>query len=389
MISKTSRQNTLKVAVLATVVDYGGAEKVVISLMKNINSNLFDLVPIIFTRSTHINSVFHQELHKVKKIYHNIFVDKYKIKYLNPLINIIDALNVLKKQNCDLIHTHGYRADVIGVILSKLTGLPIITTCHGFISNSINLKLYNRLDFFSLRFVDKIIAVSDSIKSCLIKGGLKESRIDVIHNAVKTDMDYVAFNRSRQQIRISAGIKEKEFVIGYIGRLSEEKGLEYLVKAVSMMKGSDIPIRVLLIGDGPHKTYLENLVKREDVQSIVTFNGFQTDVENWLATLDIFILPSLTEGLPMSLLEAMSCGIPVVSSAVGGVPQVIESGRNGILISPGKPDDIRDAVYNLYTDELLRRKLSAGARETVRLKYNVKDWVGKIESEYLKLLERV
>ena len=116
----------MKIAVLATVTDFGGAEKVVLSLMKNINSDLFELVPIIFTRSGLLDTVFFREFDKTGKKYHTIFADKHKIKYLNPLSNIIEAYKLLKKYEFDLVHTHGYRADVLGIILSMLYGMSVV-----------------------------------------------------------------------------------------------------------------------------------------------------------------------------------------------------------------------------------------------------------------------
>jgi glycosyltransferase involved in cell wall biosynthesis len=104
--------------------------------------------------------------------------------------------------------------------------------------------------------------------------------------------------------------------------------------------------------------------------------------------MDVFVLPSLTEGTPMSLLEAMAFGIPVVASAVGGIPQVIVSGKNGILVSSGKSQEIADAVNTLYEDETLRKTLGEEAKRTIELKFNVDEWVKKVEAEYLKAIHK-
>jgi glycosyltransferase involved in cell wall biosynthesis len=375
----------LKVAVLATVTDFGGAERVVLSLIEHINNDLFDLIPIIFTVPSLIDSVFFKHLDKTGKKYYKVYVNNYKIKYLNPFVNIIDTYKLFKKHKFDLIHTHGYRADVLGIFLAKIMGLPAITTCHGFISNDLQLTLYNRLDRFMLRFARKIIAVSPGLKSDLVGSGIEESRITMVQNAVNGSYADESFAQNRQAKRLYCGLTEKDFVVGYVGRLSEEKGIRYLIDAIAMQNRSELLSKLLIIGEGSQRKELESLVKKANIEDNVIFAGFQSDIEKWLPAMDVFVLPSLTEGTPMSLLEAMAYGIPVVASAVGGVPQVIDSGKNGILISPGKPKDIKDAVILLYTNEDLRMRFSREARKKIKLKYNIEDWVRKIEAEYLNM----
>ena len=126
------------------------------------------------------------------------------------------------------------------------------------------------------------------------------------------------------------------------------------------------------------------ILSRKKSFSII-FTGFQKDTENWMPVLDVFVLPSLTEGTPMALLEAMACGIPVIASAVGGVPKLIESGKNGILIQPAKPQEIKNALIMLYKNNSLLKSLSNEAQKTIISKYDINDWVGKIENEYLKI----
>lgn len=376
----------MKIAVLATVTHFGGAERVVLSLIKNVNSGLFDLVPIIFTRASQRDNIFFKELNKTGRKYHTIFVDNHKIKYLNPVANIIEAYKLLKKNEFDLVHTHGYRADILGIILSKLTGLPVVSTCHGFISNDLNLKLYNKLDCFLLRYANRIMAVSDGIKNDLIKSGISDKRIAMIQNAVEQNGEKELFSRNRKAKRQLLNIHEKEFVAGYIGRLSEEKGVKYLIEACTLLAKSGAPVKILIIGDGPQRKELEELVENSGNEGSIMFTGFQNDIENWLPAMDVFVLPSLTEGTPMSMLEAMAGGIPVVASSVGGVPQVIDSDKGGILVTPGKPEEIKNAIRILYKNETLRNCVSQEAQKTIKLKYDAKDWINKVETEYLNVI---
>jgi glycosyltransferase involved in cell wall biosynthesis len=378
----------VKIAVLATVTDFGGAERVVLSLINNVNSDSFELVPIIFTIPSMEDGVFLKHLDRAGKKYYKIFVNDYKLKYLNPLVNIVETYKLLKKQKFDLIHTHGYRADVLGIFLSKLMGLPFISTCHGFILNDLNLKLYSRLDHFVLRFANKIMAVSQGIKNDLVKSGIEESLITVIQNAVDLNGNEELFTQNRQIKRALFNIKDNEFVVGYIGRLSEEKGVKYLIEAILMLHDLNMPVKTIIIGEGPQRNELEDLVKKTNIEDRIFFTGFQDNIEYWLPSIDVFALPSLTEGTPMSLLEAMAEGIPVVASAVGGVPQVVDSGKNGILVAAGKSEEIKDAIHLLYKDEALRNSLSREAKKMMQMKYSVQEWINKIEMEYSKVLNK-
>jgi glycosyltransferase involved in cell wall biosynthesis len=332
------------------------------------------------------DNVFFERLDKTGKKYYKVHVNNYKLKYLNPIVNMVETFKLFRKHKFDLIHTHGYRADVLGIFLSRLMDMPVISTCHGYISNDLYLALYNTLDRFMLRFAQKIIAVSNDIKNDLIRNGVKEARIRVVQNAVNGSYVNDSFARNRQAMRLKFRVGEKEFVIGYVGRLSEEKGVRYLIEAVSLLNNSDTPVKLIILGAGPQRKELEDLVKKVNIENDVIFAGFQGEVEKWLPAMDLFVLPSLTEGTPMSLLEAMASGLPVVASAVGGVPQVIDSGKNGILVSPGNPDEIRDAVLLLYNDKDLRDRLSKEAQKTIKMRYDVKDWISKIETEYLNTI---
>jgi glycosyltransferase involved in cell wall biosynthesis len=149
---------------------------------------------------------------------------------------------------------------------------------------------------------------------------------------------------------------------------------------------SNIPIKVLIIGDGPEKKESECLVRQKGLQDKVFFTGFQTNIKSWIPAMDVFVLSSLIEGTPMALLEAMAYRIPVVASAVGGVPQIIDSGKEGILVLRGKPEEIAAGIRKLYNDDSLRKNFVRAAQKKVRSKFDIKEWTKKIEAEYIKII---
>lgn len=380
----------IKIAYLLTPIDFGGAEKVSVNFLKNVEREKLYINPIVLIRPWENNNLFVDEIERENYRYFKIPV---AIKPLSEgrdqfrLIRCFGILySLLRKGHYNLVHTNGYFADIIGIPAAKLLGIPVVSTCHGFIATDKKLAIYNLLDRFVLRFSNKIIAVSEAMKSNLINGGIRGARIKAIQNAVKAENDTAKINKIRKRKRNVLNFDQRDFVIGYSGRLSQEKGIQYLIQTAQIMNEWDIPIKVLIIGKGPLEDELKNVVKDSGIEDKISFTGFQRDIENWMPAMDLFVLPSLTEGTPMALLEAMAFGIPVVASAVGGVPGVIESGENGILVRPGKPQEIANAVVKIYRDKGFRCKISKKAIETINNKFSIKNWVKEIEAVYSEIV---
>ena len=380
-----------KIAYVVTPVEFGGAERVSLNFLRNIDRNRFLVYPIIFFRPWEEDSIFLKELKKEGYPLHKIPISvRSSLKERDRLwlVRCVKMIFViLFKERFDLIHTHGYFADIITILVAKVLRIPVISTCHGFIEDGRKLKRSNGTDRMVLRFSNRIIAVSQGIKDELLKSGIKESKIEVVLNAVQTNTDNDVLTHDRYKKRRAVHASEKDFVLGYIGRLSREKGIHYLLDAVEILAKRNIPIKTVIIGDGPAKKDLELMVRQKGLEDKVFFAGFQTDVRKWIPAMDVFVLPSLTEGTPMALLEAMACGIPIVASAVGGVPQIIDSGKEGILVPPGKPEDIAAGIMELYSSNSLRENFAQAAYRKVKSDFDIKEWTEKIESQYAELLD--
>ena len=375
-----------KIAYVLTPIDFGGSERVNITFLRNVDRMDYDISPIILIRPWEKKNLFMNQLEEAKYLFYKIPVaikprsegrDWFRI--FRCIKNLLD---ILRAQSFDLIHTHGYFADIIGIPASKMLGLPQISTCHGFISNDMNLKIYNRLDKYSLRFCEKVIAVSEEIKKHLLRNGVKESKIVVIQNAVQNSYGETNILENRIEKRRLLSIEDNEFIIGYLGRLSKEKGVQYLIDAGLILKEKDEAVRILIIGDGPKREELESLAKEKGLEKEIIFTGFQNDVEKWLPALDVFVLSSLTEGTPMALLEAMAAGIPVIATSVGGVPNVIENGVNGILTNAADSKALADKIMTLMHNPSIGKKMVDKGVETIEKQYNVYQWCRKIEAQY-------
>jgi glycosyltransferase involved in cell wall biosynthesis len=379
-------QRAPRVALLATIVDFGGIERVLLTLLRHIGAEI-ELFPVLFTRAEARRNYFFKSLEALGVPYDTIDLSSSRYKYLNPLRNIGETIARFKAGRFDLIHTHGYRADLIGLVVSKYCGLPIVSTCHGFISIDWHLSMYNRLDVFLLRYFNRIIAVSERMKRELVEKGINEDKIQVITNAVwnesRSDTE-----RIRSETRLRMGIGEDEFVLGFVGRLSEEKGLNYLVEAVKQWTPKDNRWRLVLVGDGPQRSALEQAVRDFGLAGKVLFAGFQSNTAAWYPAMDAFVLPSLTEGTPMVLLEAMANGIPVIATAVGGVPAIISSGESGILVPPADPLGLLAAMQSVARDRDLRTRLCISATQLIRRDHSVSSWIKKVTEVYTTTLQR-
>jgi len=378
-----------KIAYIVTPVEFGGAERVSLNFLKNVDRNKFQIYPIIFFRPWEADSIFLKELKKEDFSVYKIPVsvrasleerDRFWLVRCFKMIFL-----TLLKGRFNLIHTHGYFADIIAIPVAKLLGIPVISTCHGFIEDGRKLKRSNRIDRMILKFSNRVIAVSQGIKQELLKSGLREPRIDVVLNAVQTEMDNEILKQDRYTRRRALDVSESDFVLGYIGRLSKEKGVSYLLDAAEILFQQGIPIKVLIIGDGPAKKDSELIVRQKGLENKVFFAGFQTYVKAWIPAMDVFLLPSLTEGTPMALLEAMACRIPIVASSVGGVPQIIESGKDGILVAPGNPEELAAGVMALYNNNSQREQFVEAARKKIISNFNIKKWTKTIESKYAEI----
>lgn len=381
-----------RVAYVLTPVDFGGAEKVAVTFLRHADRSRFDIRPVLLTRPWEGDNAFMRR----------ISGEGYPLSVipvaLRPRGQGLDPFRVqrcmlrlyrlLSGQEFHLVHTHGYFADIIAAPVCGLLGIPHLATCHGYIQADRKLRVYNSLDKLALRFCDKVIAVSPELGRELAASGIHESRIVVIQNAVHPACRPEDLETLRHEKRKALSIGPDLFVIGYAGRLSPEKGVGTLLRAAESLKGQGRGFKVVLLGDGPERGELEEAARARGLGDDVLFLGFRDDAEGWLPALDLFVLPSLTEGTPMALLEAMSAGVPVVATAVGGVPKVLDDGINGFLVEPGDHREMADRIAACRGDRALRERVAAQGARTVRERFDVRTWCERIQGHYGELSER-
>jgi glycosyltransferase involved in cell wall biosynthesis len=284
----------------------------------------------------------------------------------------------------DVLHTHLFGSNTLGRLLGRLAGVPVIIAHEHWATSARREVWINRLLY---RLSDRTIVPSAATKSMLVKyGGIPSQAIEVVYNGVDT----AQFSRpyGREEVRSELGIPNDALLVGVVGRLSEEKGgVDLLVRAVARLHKTEPSVRLLVVGDGPMRAGLEGLASKV-TEGLVTFTGTRSDVARLLGAMDVFALPSLSEALPLVVLEAMSAGLPVVATRVGGVPEVVDDGVTGLLLAPGSEDALYWALRRLGAAPNLRAQLGRAGQAHVKAHFTIERMVECIEALYESLLAR-
>jgi glycosyltransferase involved in cell wall biosynthesis len=267
------------------------------------------------------------------------------------------------------------RAHFFGVLLRRFSGVPCVATAH------------NRLLQLHWMLNDQVIACSESTRRFHRRFNLVgRQRIVTIHNFIDFDRFAHAKDTARQEIRREFGLGDDALVVGEIGHICRRKGQIHLIRALPTVLAQLPQTRLLLVGCDqnakmlPYISKVKQEARRLGVDGQVIFAGSRQDIPEILAALDLFALPSLEEGHPLAVLEAMACRTPVVASAVGGLPEMTCSGKTGVLVPPGNSQALAAALLRLLGDGDLRRRLSTGAQEVVRRQFSPMSQVPQIEA---------
>ena len=290
---------------------------------------------------------------------------------------------VLEKHHINLIHSHGYKSNFYALWVGRRLKIPVVATVHGWTGETMALKIYEAMDLVWLRFFTRIVAVSSIIKKRLLRSGIGSSRVQLITNGIDTDFfNPVGCNDWAGK---RWDLKERVPVIGTAGRLNKEKGHIYLFQAAKSVCKNYPKAVFFIIGDGPLRDELNDYVEENGLTQNVIFAGIQRDLPSLYSLMDIYVSPSLTEGIPLVILEAMAMERPVVATSVGGVPQIIKDNKNGELIPAKDPAALAKAITDLWKDPKKRLRMARAARKWVEKNYS-RETMG---DRYLKLYHEI
>jgi glycosyltransferase involved in cell wall biosynthesis len=328
-------------------------------------------------RDPHCEIAEEAQKHGVKTI---IFPCKGKFD-LNTVFRI---KKFIKTEQIDILHSHGYKSNIYAVLAGNRYHTKRVSTCHSWSLNSMKMKSYKYLDILFLKKYDSIIAVSDLLKNEIVGSGITPVKVTVINNGIDAD-EFLRPHADSLKIRESMQIGITEKVIGAIGRLDFEKGFDYLLDAFKKINNDRVGVKLLIVGDGPLKNDLKLKASDLNLKDNVIFSGIRNNISQMLSIMDIFVMSSTAEGLPIALLEAMAAKKPVVVTKVGAIPNVIEDGHSGILVEPKDSDSLAEAILSLLNDSEKASGMAQKGFERVRDKYSSKRMAEEYYSIYKKL----
>lgn len=373
-ISKTKKE--IRILHLISSNGLFGAEKVILSLASNMNYNGLKswIAAVKNSHNPHLEII---DGAKVKGLPAEIIESrgKFDIRSVSQLVRLI------KENNISIIHTHNIKANFLGFLAAKKTKIPIVATNHLWTHSDLKLRIYEFIDGFILNsFANLIIAVSNNIKEDMIRRGMLKSKIEVIPNGIEAkDISTV----NKHNLKNEYGIKDTTIAIGVIARLSPEKGHKYLLEALVKVLRDMKDIIVFIVGDGTLRQSLQEQVENLGIKKWVVFTGYRTDMEKVYSGIDILVQPSLREGLPITILEAMSYGKAIVATNVGGIPDLIKRGGfTGLLVNSGSSEAIYKALLAYILQPDLRKRLGENAKQFVRENYSLEKMVDSYKKVY-------
>ena len=266
--------------------------------------------------------------------------------------NVVKTIRRYVNENkIDIIHSHGYREDFYA-LFSK-TKAKLVATNHLWKRTTFRLKLYAALDGYLLKRFHAIVAVSSPVKDDMLNAGISGNKITVIANGI--DPDNYLPSSDTTEIKKALGVPQDKIVVGTLGSLTVEKGINFGLNAFAKVKDKGLDLHLLIVGSGEEMEALKAQTKDLGLCNSVTFAGRRDDVSKVLSVMDIFMLPSLNEGLPMALLEAMASESAIVATSVGDVPKVVKP-NCGLLVEPGNAEALSSALLKMLTstDEIQR-----------------------------------
>ncbi|WPD24058.1 MAG: glycosyltransferase [Candidatus Electrothrix scaldis] len=293
---------------------------------------------------------------------------------------------LIRRENIALVHCHEMKGRLYGLLSAMGTPARLITTNHNWIRSDFLVTCFESLDAFYIRFFPKIVAVSPEVRQLMRRYLTPARKMQVIINGIDMQ-EFRKDQGAREKIRGEFHLDPETPLIGVFGRISPEKGQKYFLAAAAQVLKIFPAARFILVGDGFQGEEMRQYAVELGISDAVIFAGFRLDVAAFYSALDIFVLPSLLEGTPMALLEAMSTQLPVIASEVGGVGRIIRNKENGLLVPPAAAEELAFAMLRLLRHPEEADKLAVDALATIAERYSAKKMTDAYMHLYTELVQ--
>ena len=364
----------------------GGAERLMIPILSHLNQGQFD-VRVCVLQSKEGNPLAED----IRRL--GVTVDFLEIKRLRDLSALRRLRKYLIDTEASLVHTQLEFSNILGNISAKLLRLPSVCTVHVLpsIEVSAKSKLHQQVEWLALRlFCDRVITVSEETRRHYIaQSGILPKKISTIYNGIDlTHFHELDVDLERVAVRDEFQIPTDANLLVTVAVLRQKKGIEYMIRALPAVLEAHPNTYYLIVGDGAHREMLMAEASKLGVRERVVFAGMRKDIPRILFSSDVFVLPTLTEALPTVLAEAMASHLPIIASSVGGVPEMVVNGENGILVSPANPIKLSDACNALLGSPEVCASMGKRGWQIVNQKFTINEQVTQLKKLYLEKIRR-
>lgn len=354
-------KDKIKILYIYPNLNIGGAQKVVLDLINNLDKDKFE-VHLICNGGKFLEYI-NENINL-----HNLKIDKKK--YI--LKSILQIKKIIKKEKINIAHSHHRYTTFLCRIAKINSNLQVVHSEHNVFPNKNFINLRGR----------NIISVSQSVKCNLMKYGIKEKNITVIYNGID-EKKYM----NAPKIDLKKEFNIEGFTFGFIGRLSEQKGIRYMLNAFKSIIDREYNCNLVLIGDGELRTEIKNFIKENKLEKNVFLTGFRNDIINIIPSLDMYILPSIFEGFPMTNMEIMINSKSLIATDVGGNKEIIDDNNNGYIINSKSVDDILNKMIFILENKEILDELGEKAKLKVISEFTLNSMINNHVKYYLKLLK--
>lgn len=356
-----------------------GAERVILTLGKNINRERYNFILLCMRRK---DGRSEKLINRAQKC--GIDVTPVNVNGKIDLGAIANMRKILKYNRISIIHTHDYKSDIYGLIASLNLGIKRVSTVHGSTRDSIKKKFYLFVtERFIHRYFNKLIAVSEDIYQYLGKFHHEPNRIEVVQNGI--DFTLVSDEIQNEKAEDTFSFNKDQKIFAVIGRLFPDKGHRFFLEAFAEFSKDYPSTMAVIVGDGPNKDKIVKQLRKLNLIDRVRMCGVRADMKTVYDNIDFLLIPSLREGLPYVLLEAMAYKIPVLASAVGEIPHLIEDGVTGYLVRGGDVEGLVKKMKEMMDSPDKLKMMTGKAFSVVSERFSAERMVRNTEKIYSEL----
>ena len=316
---------------------------------------------------------------------HGITIDLVRERFRFDLRVVPELKSLVARRDPDIIVTHNVKSHFLARLCRLHRNRPWVAFHHGYTTMDLKNRAYNELDRWSLAAADRVVAVCGPFARQLQERGIPAERIVVQHNSIGSEPPVRA--KDIHEVREGLAMGEGERLLVAIGRLSREKGHIDLISAFAKVRAMhpEVRAKLAIVGEGPERSALESAIRVRGLGNDVRLMGHRNDVRPYYAAADLFVLPSRSEGSPYVLLEAMRAGVPIVATAVGGVPEILMHEQTALLVAPQDSESLAAAIGRILNDSELAERVSANASTLVSRSYSLENYVSSMSRIYRSL----